>query len=162
MSFENIKRATLRFPCCDFSTFVCSFQIICGPIAKYDDFSTQWEVAGPVCADDIFQGSIRLFIGLFKKFVVADALALLALNTTNAGQIMSAGWVGLALLAYSLQIYFDFSGYTDIAIGLGLFLGIKLPENFKNPYMKSNLAKFWDSWHITLAQWIRALLFQSG
>ncbi|NMC45464.1 MAG: MBOAT family protein [Chloroflexi bacterium] len=158
---EYQKGRLSQVPMLRFFNFCLFFPTLsAGPIAKYDDFSTQWEVAGTRdVADDIFQGSIRLFIGLFKKFVVADALALLALNTTNAGQIMSAGWVGLALLAYSLQIYFDFSGYTDIAIGLGLFLGIKLPENFKNPYMKSNLAKFWDSWHITLAQWIRAYYF---
>ncbi|NMB63002.1 MAG: MBOAT family protein [Chloroflexi bacterium] len=131
-----------------------------GPIAKYDDFSAQWEaVETRDVADDLFQGTVRLFVGLFKKFVVADALAMMALNTTNLNQITSAGWIGLALIAFSLQIYFDFSGYTDIAIGLGLFMGIKLPENFNKPYLKSNLTKFWDSWHITLAQWIRAYYF---
>lgn len=131
-----------------------------GPIAKYDNFSTQWEAAADQNVEDnIFQGGSRLFIGLLKKFVLADTLAILALNATTSNQINATGWMWLALLAYSLQIYFDFSGYTDIAIGLGLFLGIKLPENFKHPYLKSNLTKFWDSWHITLSQWIRTYYF---
>jgi alginate O-acetyltransferase complex protein AlgI len=82
------------------------------------------------------EGGERLVIGLFKKFVLADSLALVALNSSNAGQITSTGWMWLALILYSLQIYFDFSGYTDIAIGLGLFLGIRLPENFDHPYLK--------------------------
>jgi D-alanyl-lipoteichoic acid acyltransferase DltB (MBOAT superfamily) len=63
------------------------------------------------------------------------------------------------LYAYAFQIYFDFSGYTDIAIGLGRLLGIKLPENFKAPYLKPNLTQFWNNWHMTLTQWIRAYFF---
>ena len=75
----------------------------------------------------------RLALGLLKKFVVADGLALVALNSTNAAQSHSAGWTWVLLIAYSLQIFFDFSGYTDIAIGLGRLLGISLPENFNAP-----------------------------
>ena len=130
-----------------------------GPIAKYDDFSSQMETPKFERNENIMIGSERLMVGLFKKFVIADSLAMLALNPTNAAQFTSQGWVWLALFFYSLQIYFDFSGYTDIAIGLGLFLGIKLPENFDKPYLKSNLTKFWDSWHMTLAQWIRSYYF---
>ena len=66
-------------------------------------------------------------------------------------------WV--LLYAYSLRIYFDFSGYTDIAIGLGIVLGIRLPENFDSPYLKPNLTQFWNSWHMTLTQWFRAYFF---
>jgi len=95
-------------------------------------------------------------IGLFKKFALADSLALIALNAVNAGQVKSSGWMWLILYAYAFQIYFDFSGYTDIAIGMGRWLGIRLPENFAHPYLKPNLTLFWNSWHITLAQWFRA------
>lgn len=130
-----------------------------GPIAKYDDFSQQMQQPVNTVESSLPEGGERLVIGLFKKFVLADSLALVALNSSNAGQITSTGWMWLALILYSLQIYFDFSGYTDIAIGLGLFLGIRLPENFDHPYLKSNLTKFWDSWHITLSQWIRAYFF---
>ena len=101
----------------------------------------------------------RLTLGLLKKFVVADGLALAALNATNAAQVNSAGWAWGLAVAYSLQIYFDFSGYTDIAIGLGKLLGYNLPENFNAPYLKPNLTLFWNSWHITLTNWFRAYYF---
>ena len=77
----------------------------------------------------------------------------------NALQAGSGAWLWVLLYAYALRIYFDFSGYTDIAIGLGRWLGIKLPENFDLPYLKSNLTGFWNSWHITLAQWFRSYFF---
>ncbi len=101
----------------------------------------------------------RLVVGLFKKFVVADGLALVALNAANAAQVRSAGWMWVLLYAYTLQIFFDFSGYTDIAIGLGRLVGIALPENFNTPYLKPNLTQFWNNWHMTLTQWFRAYYF---
>jgi D-alanyl-lipoteichoic acid acyltransferase DltB (MBOAT superfamily) len=97
--------------------------------------------------------------GIFKKFAVADTLALIALNGVNAGQVNGTGWMWVLLYAYAFRIYFDFSGYTDIAIGLAQLLGVKLPENFDRPYLKQNLTTFWNSWHITLSQWFRAYYF---
>ena len=96
---------------------------------------------------------------LFKKFVIADTLALMALNDALATQVHATGWMWFHLYAYAFQIYFDFSGYTDIAIGIARLVGIKLPENFSAPYTKSNLTQFWSSWHITLTQWIRSYFF---
>jgi alginate O-acetyltransferase complex protein AlgI len=133
--------------------------VTAGPINRYDDFSKQMDDPEVSIRDGFLEGGKRLFTGLFKKFVIADSIAVLALNSRNAAQINGAGWMWFALIFYSLQIYLDFSGYTDIAIGLGYFWGIKLPENFDKPYLKSNLTKFWDSWHITLSQWIRAYYF---
>jgi D-alanyl-lipoteichoic acid acyltransferase DltB (MBOAT superfamily) len=130
-----------------------------GPIAKYDDFTDQMEKPVNSAQSSLLEGGERLFSGLFKKFILADSLAVVALSPSHAQQITSSGWMWLALIFYSFQIFFDFSGYTDIAIGLGLFLGIKLPENFNKPYLKNNLTKFWDSWHMTLSQWIRAYFF---
>lgn len=101
----------------------------------------------------------RIGMGLFKKFVIADSLALLALNAANAGQAQSAVALWLLLYAYAFRLFFDFSGYTDIAIGLGVLLGFKLPENFDRPYLKNNLAAFWQSWHITLSSWARFYVF---
>ena len=101
----------------------------------------------------------RLFWGLFKKFIIADALAWIALNEKFALDVRSAGWMWVLLYAYSLRIYFDFSGYTDIAIGLGKLLGVQLPENFDAPYLKPNLTQFWNSWHMTLTQWFRSYFF---
>jgi alginate O-acetyltransferase complex protein AlgI len=108
---------------------------------------------------DLADGGERIFIGVFKKFVLADSLALFALNAQNAGQISSTFWTWVILYAFTLRIYFDFSGYTDVAIGLGRLVGIRLPENFDQPYLKQNLTAFWNSWHITLAQWFRAYFF---
>ena len=105
------------------------------------------------------EGSQRIVLGLFKKFAVADTLALVALNQANAAQVQSAGWAWLLLYAYALRIYFDFSGCTDIALGLGRLAGIKLPENFDRPYLKPNLTAFWNAWHMSLAQWFRSYYF---
>jgi alginate O-acetyltransferase complex protein AlgI len=98
-------------------------------------------------------------IGTFKKFVVADSLAMIALNPQLIPQVNSTLWLWILLYAYSLRIYFDFSGYTDVAIGIGMLVGIQLPENFNRPYLTTNLTVFWNSWHITLAQWFRSYVF---
>lgn len=107
----------------------------------------------------LFLGGQRILSGILKKFVLADSLAFLALNSQNASQVNQTSWAWVLLYAYTLRIFFDFSGYTDIAIGLGRLLGIQLPENFDHPYLKTNLTTFWNSWHITLAQWFRAYFF---
>jgi D-alanyl-lipoteichoic acid acyltransferase DltB (MBOAT superfamily) len=96
---------------------------------------------------------------LFKKFALADTLALIALNDQNATQINSPFWLWAVVYAYAWRLYFDFSGYTDMALGLARWLGVRLPENFERPYTKPNLTQFWNSWHITLAQWFRAYFF---
>ena len=101
----------------------------------------------------------RLFVGLFKKFVIADALAWVALTDSFAEQVRSPGWMWVLLYLYSFRIYFDFSGYTDIAIGLGRLLGVRLSENFASPYLKPNIAQFWNSWHMTLTQWFQSYFF---
>lgn len=113
----------------------------------------------PAVLEDLVAGSQRILWGVFKKFVLADSLALFALNAQNASQANSGLWLWVLLYAYALRIYFDFSGYTDIAIGLGRLMGFHLPENFDRPYLKQNLTAFWNSWHITLAQWFRAYFF---
>ncbi len=108
---------------------------------------------------DFLNGSKRIFTGIFKKFVLADSLALIAINKYNASQINESLWVWVLIYAFSLQIYLDFSGYTDVALGIGTLLGFKIPENFTQPYRKTNLTTFWNSWHITLSQWFRAYFF---
>jgi len=130
-----------------------------GPIDRAERFIKQLRQPEAPGAKNLAAGGERLLIGLFKKFILADTLAMIALNGQNAGQVQGAGWLWLLLLAYSFQIFFDFSGYTDIAIGLGHLMGIRLPENFNAPYLKPNLTRFWDNWHITLTQWFRAYVF---
>lgn len=130
-----------------------------GPIDRIQRFTQ--DLRNPFRLDSVamLAGGSRLVIGLFNKFVIADSLAIIALNDTNAAQTTSTGWLWVLLYAYAFRIYFDFAGYTDIAIGMGKLLGITLPENFDRPYQKPNLTQFWNSWHITLAQWFRAYYF---
>ena len=107
-----------------------------------------------------WHGGQRIFVGMFKKFVIADALAQgMSLTPLNATQATSPGGLWLLLYGYAFRLLFDFSGYTDIAIGLGLLFGIKLPENFNRPYLTTNITKFWQSWHITLGNWVRFYVF---
>ena len=130
-----------------------------GPIDRIERFVGDLRRPAALTAGDYAEAGKRLVLGLFKKFAIADALGLVALNASNAMQVRTAGWGWLLLYAYTFQIYFDFSGYTDIAIGLGRLLGIRLPENFKAPYLKPNLTQFWNNWHMTLTQWFRAYFF---
>ena len=130
-----------------------------GPIDRSERFVRDLRQPFIPSAEALGGASRRLVIGLFKKFVLADLLALIALNGTNAAQLTSTGWAWILIYAYALQIFFDFSGYTDIAIGMGMLMGVKLPENFNAPYLKPNLTQFWNNWHMTLTQWFRAYFF---
>ena len=152
-----------RLPAVDLAeyvTYVIFFPAFtAGPIDRIERFIKDLRKPASLENDELLIAGQRFMTGLFKKFVVADALALIALNDTNAMQVRSAGWMWILLYAYAFQIYFDFSGYTDIAIGISKFLGIQLPENFSAPYQKPNLTQFWNNWHMTLTQWFRAYFF---
>jgi len=130
-----------------------------GPIDRLPRFVKDLQKPVIFLSPELGQAFYRLTIGIFKKFALADTLSLIALNTQNAAQIHSTGWSWILVYAYAFQIYFDFAGYTDIAIGLGQILGITLPENFNRPYHKSNLTQFWNNWHMTLTMWFRAYFF---
>lgn len=130
-----------------------------GPIDRLERFVKDMRSPAAITMQDLGEGLKRLVVGLFKKFALADSLAIFALNSFNAGQVRTTGWMWVVVYAYTFQIFFDFSGYTDIAIGIGRWLGFRLPENFEHPYLKSNLTMFWNSWHITLTQWFRAYFF---
>jgi alginate O-acetyltransferase complex protein AlgI len=144
----------------EFATYVIFFpSLSAGPIDRAERFAKDLQKEFSLTQDETLSAGERIVIGLFKKFVIADALAYIALNDALATQVHSAGWMWIHLYAYAFQIYFDFSGYTDIAIGIARLMGIKLPENFLSPYTKPNLTQFWNSWHMTLTQWIRAYFF---
>lgn len=152
----RLPALTLR----DYLNYVIFFPAIsAGPIDKLQRFDK--DIQKPLQLNgEVFENAFsRLVVGIFKKFAVADTIALIALNSQNAGQIQTNGWGWIMVYAYAFQIFFDFSGYTDIAIGLGQLLGIQLPENFNRPYLKPNLTQFWNNWHMTLTQWFRAYFF---
>ena len=144
----------------EFATYVVFFPALsAGPIDRVERFIKDLQKDFVLNTDEFTQASQRIVLGLFKKFVIADLLALIALNDSLATQVTSTGWMWIHLYAYAFQIYFDFSGYTDIAIGIGRLVGIKLPENFLSPYTKPNLTQFWNNWHMTLTQWFRSYFF---
>lgn len=130
-----------------------------GPIDRIERFLRELRTPIPLTRVGWLEAGTRLFVGLVKKFVFADLLAMIALNDTLATGVSSTGWLWFFLFVYSLRIYFDFSGYTDLALGMARLMGIRLPENFAAPYFKPNLAQFWNAWHITLTQWFRAYFF---
>lgn len=144
----------------EFATYVVFFPALtAGPIDRAERFAQDLRKNFALTQVETLLGGQRIFVGLFKKFVIADALALIALNDALAVQVRTTGWMWVIVYAYTFQIYFDFSGYTDIAIGTAYLAGVRLPENFAAPYTKPNLAQFWNSWHITLTQWFRSYFF---
>jgi alginate O-acetyltransferase complex protein AlgI len=130
-----------------------------GPIDRLPRFTQELRKPFRLGWAEVLSGGKRVVWGIFKKFALADTLALVALNDANASQTTQGGWLWVLVYLYALRLYFDFSGYTDIAIGLGNWMGFKLPENFERPYLKPNLTQFWNAWHMTLAQWFRAYFF---
>ena len=148
----------------DYVTYVIfAPAFIAGPIDRVerfgDDLARLADGRG-LPAGRVLEALQRIAQGLLKKFVLADTLALGAsLSAANVGAVEGPAGLWLLLYGYALRLYFDFGGYTDIAIGLGLLFGIRLPENFSRPYLRSNLATFWQSWHATLSSWVRFYVF---
>jgi alginate O-acetyltransferase complex protein AlgI len=134
-------------------------KLIAGPITAFQTLRLQWQRPQIWEGDRLIEGFWLIALGSFKKLVLADRLAqpvnLIFDNLTYAGSVD----LWLAILAYGLQIYLDFSGYTDIARGSALLLGIWLPENFDAPYLSTSIADFWRRWHMTLGRWLREYLY---
>jgi alginate O-acetyltransferase complex protein AlgI len=147
----------------EYLTYVIFFpSFTAGPIDRAErfinDFRALPDIKG-IDSERIVTGSARIAVGMFKKFVIADTLAIVALNITNANQAVSTPALWILLYGYAFRLFFDFSGYSDIAIGVGLLFGIQLPENFNRPYLKNNIQAFWQSWHISLSHWVRFYIF---
>ncbi|MEY2470180.1 MAG: alginate O-acetyltransferase complex protein AlgI, partial [Actinomycetota bacterium] len=144
-----------------FVTYIAMFpQLVAGPIIRYREIADQLDDVRPSRLGDFADGMPRFALGLSKKVLVADPLAPLAnaafslhgsaLNTPTA-------WIGV--LAYTMQIYFDFSGYSDMAIGLARMFGYRFPENFNRPYSAVSITDFWRRWHMSLSRWFRDYMY---
>ena len=141
-----------------FGAYVSMFpQLIAGPIVRYadiapqlDDRKTTWE--------DVAYGIRRFLLGLGKKVLLANQLGLLTEIYRNSGE-KSVLFAWIYAIAFSLQIYFDFSGYSDMAIGLGRILGFRFLENFHYPYLSSSITEFWRRWHMSLGSWFRDYVY---
>ena len=157
----------------DYMLYITMFpQLIAGPIVRYCDVADQIRQRESTLADRL-QGFYRFVIGLAKKVLIADVIGLqvdkvlgaAAINPSDIGDfvasisLLDTGTAWLIALAYAFQIYFDFAGYSDMAIGLGRIMGFKFPENFDNPYTSRSITEFWRRWHKTLGAFIMNYLY---
>lgn len=146
----------------DYCLYITLFpQLVAGPIIRYKDIQAQLR-SRMASLDDVTAGVLRFTMGLAKKVLIANQLAIVA----DAGFSVPAGELApqvawLALICYTLQIYFDFSGYSDMAIGLARMFGFRFPENFNYPYIASSMQDFWRRWHISLSTWFRDYVYIS-
>jgi D-alanyl-lipoteichoic acid acyltransferase DltB (MBOAT superfamily) len=133
-----------------------------GPITRVDELVKQFAKPRILSPADGGRAFFLIATGVLKKALIADFLAENLVNRVfDTPNLYSGAQVLLAVYAYSLQLYFDFSGYTDIARGAGLLLGIDLPKNFDRPYLSANIAEFWRRWHISFSNWLRDYLYYS-
>lgn len=148
----------------DFLLYIMLFpKMIAGPIVRFHEIAGQLPAEGRRVfdtADQKLAGLFRFVLGLAKKVLIANVLgeqadAIFKLDPAT----LSAPYAWLGALAYTFQIYFDFSGYSDMAIGLGRMMGFQFPENFNNPYVSRSITEFWQRWHITLGRWMRDYLY---
>ena len=130
-----------------------------GPLQKASDFFNQIEKERKINKDNLSTGIQIYFLGLFKKLVFADRLSVFVNEVYATPNAFSGAPIWLAIISYSLLIYFDFSGYSDMAIGTGKMLGFDLPVNFNMPYLSQNVTEFWRRWHISLSTWIRNYIY---
>ena len=143
----------------DFGAYVALFpQLIAGPIVSYHHIDKELRERS-MTTKEFYEGILCFMAGLSKKVLLANNAGLLFDQVKELGtnQSVVASWIGL--LAYSFQIYFDFSGYSDMAIGLGKMLGFHFPKNFDYPYISKSITEFWRRWHITLSSWFRDYVY---
>ncbi|RJQ78437.1 MBOAT family protein [Pseudonocardiaceae bacterium YIM PH 21723] len=144
-----------------FVTYIAMFpQLVAGPIVRWREIADQLPQVRTHRWDDIAAGFPRFALGLTKKVVIADQIAPMvdACFATPADQ-MTSGIAWLGAVGYTMQLFFDFSGYSDMAIGLGRMLGFRLPENFARPYSSVTITEFWRRWHMSLSRWFRDYVY---
>lgn len=142
----------------DFAAFVSLYsQLVAGPIIRYAEVARQ--LVGRTHTVEKFARGVAMFsFGMAKKVLLANPCGKIADTCFDAGSLLTLdAWVGLA--AYAFQIYFDFSGYSDMAIGLGLMMGFMFPKNFDSPYKSRSITEFWNRWHLSLSTWLRDYLY---
>jgi len=143
-----------------FALYVSMFpQLIAGPIVRYSEIENQLEIRRSVKANVFFNGLNRFVHGVVKKVLVADQVSYFADSVFASVSTVSCAEAWLGALSYTIQIYFDFSAYSDMAIGLGMMFGFEFPENFKRPYSAHSITEFWRRWHVTLSRWFRDYLY---
>jgi alginate O-acetyltransferase complex protein AlgI len=162
-TLDIYKKQFTGFKCFwDYALYVFMFpQLLAGPIVRPGQIANQiGDRQNRDSIDDRLIGFYRFVIGLSKKVLIADVLGITVNEIFNLGfDELSSGMAWIGAIAYTFQIYFDFSGYSDMAIGLARMMGFRLPENFNSPYVSQSITEFWRRWHITLSFWFRDYIF---
>ena len=141
----------------DFSCYVAMFpQLVAGPIIRFQEVDDQ--LRDRTHTTDKFARGISFMMGMCKKICLADPCGKIA-DTCFAADALTTGDAWLGAIAYAFQIYFDFSAYSDMAIGLGLMFGFVFPKNFDSPYLAKSITEFWRRWHLSLSTWLRDYLY---
>lgn len=157
-AYRKVITPLKRLP--DYYLYIFLFpKLIAGPIVRFSLIEDQMH-RRTVSGEDFIGGFLRFAIGLGKKVLIANTLGRHAdqIFALSAGELDSSlAWTGI--LAYTFQIYFDFSGYSDMALGIGRMVGFRFPENFNNPYTSGSITEFWRRWHMTLGMWMREYLY---
>lgn len=154
-----------RIPATDdfwaFATFSAYFpQISAGPISSYQETASQFtDLPERPKSEQFFAGLLYVSMGLAKKILIADTLGTFLAASGGADDFAGLLPAWYVVIAYTMQLYFDFSGYTDMVLGVSMFFGIKLPQNFNSPYLATNPAEFWERWHMSLSNWFNYYLF---
>ena len=152
--YRGESRAEKNFA--SYATYLCLFpQLIAGPIVRYSDVARELRERS-VDTAQFSRGVIRFLVGLGKKVLLANSIGVLAELTVPDGSVLFS-W--LRAIAYTFQIYFDFAGYSDMAIGMGAMMGFQFPENFNYPYLSRSVTEFWRRWHMTLGSWFRDYVY---
>ncbi|MBB4687842.1 MBOAT family O-acyltransferase [Amycolatopsis jiangsuensis] len=154
------ERRALRNPV-SFAAYIAMFpQLVAGPIVRYREIADQLPQHRSHRLDDLAAGFPRFALGLCKKSIIADSLSPMVeacFATPSEQMTFATAWLGA--IGYTLQLFFDFSGYSDMAIGLGRMLGFRLPENFARPYSSVTITEFWRRWHMSLSRWFRDYVY---
>jgi alginate O-acetyltransferase complex protein AlgI len=156
------RHGGFRYSFIDYCLFVTFFPyVISGPIANHKEIIPQFESenAGKFNTANLCRGLFIFAIGLFKKTAIADTLAIIANGGFDAASLLSFTEAWLTSLSFTMQLYFDFSGYTDMAIGIALVFNINIPANFNSPYKALDIREFWHRWHITLSRFLREYIY---
>ncbi|MBR0671407.1 MBOAT family O-acyltransferase [Neoroseomonas soli] len=162
----DLKRGQAKtYRLSDFFLFVTFFpQLVAGPLVRHNEVIWQFALdpRRPEMAENLARGFVLFTIGLVKKVAIADTVAPVAdaiFGRAAGVEALGAGDAWLGTLAYTLQIYFDFSGYSDMALGLAMMFGLRLPANFDAPYRSASIREFWRRWHMTLSRFLRDYLY---
>lgn len=160
---DSYKRKLGEIKFCEYALFVSFFpQLIAGPIVKYEELIPQIQKAAKdnsINLDTICLGLSLFAFGLFKKITIADYFSPISIMLFDSTALPTFYDTILGTLAYTIQIYFDFSGYSDMALGLGFLFGVALPQNFNSPYQSLSIIDFWRRWHITLSNFLKDYIY---